>query len=188
MTGLARRLLMASARLPYDKVVLASGPYAYWRLDETAGTVAKDSSGHNRDGTYTGSVTLGGGALLPAVKGAYLVLAASNAYVDVSGANQFCAGAAWSIECWINVASYSNLPVGGYANQQGCRILGNVIYNAAGWQAGLEWGIQSINGSSPSSYRYYDFPHAWAPAFTPPGVGVLQHVFSFTAPPDSRRI
>jgi len=36
--------------------VLADTPIAYWRLDESAGMIARDSSGHGNDGTYIGGV------------------------------------------------------------------------------------------------------------------------------------
>ena len=42
----------------YPKAVLASKPVGYWRLDETRGPVAADSSGHKENGQYRGGVTL----------------------------------------------------------------------------------------------------------------------------------
>lgn len=41
----------------YDSLVLADGASFYWKLDETSGTTAADSSGANT-GTYTGTFTL----------------------------------------------------------------------------------------------------------------------------------
>jgi hypothetical protein len=38
----------------YDTEVLADTPWGYWKLDETSGSTAEDSSGNNRDGTYSG--------------------------------------------------------------------------------------------------------------------------------------
>lgn len=43
----------------YVSEVLADSPVAYYRLGEMSGTVAKDSSGNGRDGTYVGGVSLG---------------------------------------------------------------------------------------------------------------------------------
>jgi len=41
--------------------ILARSPIAYWKLDETSGAVAADSSGNGRDGAYSASgLTLGG--------------------------------------------------------------------------------------------------------------------------------
>ncbi len=49
----ARHLSSLSAS--YDAAVLALSPYAYYRLDETSGTVATDSSGNGRNATYQGT-------------------------------------------------------------------------------------------------------------------------------------
>jgi Concanavalin A-like lectin/glucanases superfamily/Alpha-L-arabinofuranosidase B, catalytic len=163
---------------PYRSVVLADGPYAYWPLNESSGTVAADISGNGRDGTYQVGAQLGAGVMLPGTDGAYVRLTgASNSWVDVSAANQFCAGSAWSIECWAQIASYNNLPVGGFASDKGCRFLGNVLYTTSGgWQPGMEWGIESANGINPGTYKYYDSPNSYSPFVTPPKAGVLQHV------------
>lgn len=39
----------------YAGVVLADSPYAYYKLDESSGTVMVDSSGNGRNGAYSGS-------------------------------------------------------------------------------------------------------------------------------------
>lgn len=38
--------------------ILALSPLGYWKLDETGGTTATDSSGNGRSGTYSGTYTL----------------------------------------------------------------------------------------------------------------------------------
>ncbi len=44
----------------YTTEVMARSPYLYWKLDEaTAVTTAADTSGNNRPGTYTGTITKG---------------------------------------------------------------------------------------------------------------------------------
>lgn len=43
---------------PYHSTVLAANPFAYWRLNETSGTVAHDSIG-GHDGTYGSAMNLG---------------------------------------------------------------------------------------------------------------------------------
>ncbi|HLO83480.1 MAG TPA: LamG domain-containing protein [Nostocaceae cyanobacterium] len=43
----------------YASRVLADNPLAYWRLGETSGNIAYDSSGNGNHGTYYGGVTLG---------------------------------------------------------------------------------------------------------------------------------
>lgn len=44
--------------MAYVDEVLADSPWCYWRLGDTSGTNAEDSSPNNRDGTYNGSPTL----------------------------------------------------------------------------------------------------------------------------------
>lgn len=46
-------LAAASSFYPYRTAVLANAPYLYWRLAETAGTAADDTSGNARSGTHT---------------------------------------------------------------------------------------------------------------------------------------
>lgn len=51
---------------PYSAKVLSTAPanlLAYWKLDETSGSTANDSSGNSRNGTYSG-VTLNGTTFL----------------------------------------------------------------------------------------------------------------------------
>lgn len=45
-------------RAGYADEVLADSPVGYWRLGESSGTAAADSSGNGLDGTYTGGVVL----------------------------------------------------------------------------------------------------------------------------------
>ena len=44
---------------PYSTVVLAKGPVGYWRLGESRGPVAADTSGNGFDGAYQGNPNLG---------------------------------------------------------------------------------------------------------------------------------
>ncbi len=90
---------------PYETVVLADNPYAYWPLTETSGTVANDVSGNGRNGTYTGAATLASGMLLPSTGRAYVALDGSTGYVNVTPAANFCAGSDWSIELWVDIAA-----------------------------------------------------------------------------------
>lgn len=43
--------------MSYDTEVLADSPSLYWKLQDTSGTTATDSSGNARHGTYNGTVT-----------------------------------------------------------------------------------------------------------------------------------
>ena len=51
-----------SATLSYEEETLDDSPLGYWRLNETSGTVAADSSGNARTGTYAGTPTFASGA------------------------------------------------------------------------------------------------------------------------------
>lgn len=90
--------------LTYAQQVLADNPIGYWKLDETAGTTAADSSGNGRDMTVSGSVTLGAAAIRPNsprafdFTGGYL----SRAYDAGLNANSH------SWEAWVNADAVSS--------------------------------------------------------------------------------
>lgn len=48
----------------YQLAILALGPAGFWKLDETSGIVAADSSGNARDGVYVNTPVLGGPPLV----------------------------------------------------------------------------------------------------------------------------
>lgn len=89
---------------PYDTLILASSPVAYYRLDETAGLVMADSSGNANDGDYTATVTLGqplivndGGksALFSGAAGSFANIKTGVMDVPTSTSPK-------SLECWFN--------------------------------------------------------------------------------------
>lgn len=43
----------------HDEVILSRNPLGYWKVDETSGVAAADSSGNGNDGTFRGTPTLG---------------------------------------------------------------------------------------------------------------------------------
>ena len=49
----------------YFDLVMSHSPLGYWRLGETSGTTAADSSGNGRNGTYAGTFTLNKASLIP---------------------------------------------------------------------------------------------------------------------------
>ena len=51
--------------MPYDTEVLADSPYLYWKLNDTSGTTAADTSGNSRTGTYVGDFTLNTATIAP---------------------------------------------------------------------------------------------------------------------------
>lgn len=66
----AFKLLQLFELSAYSAEVLADSPVGYWKLDETSGTSAADSSGSAFNGTYTGGVTLNQAAALKGGQGA----------------------------------------------------------------------------------------------------------------------
>lgn len=89
--------------MTYSAEVLADTPLIYLRLGESSGTTASDSSGNGRDGTYTGSPTLGvAGALAGDADTA--INCPGSGYVAVTGA-AWMAVTDYSVELWIKYTS-----------------------------------------------------------------------------------
>jgi hypothetical protein len=86
----------------YSSEVLADSPVGYWRLDETSGTNAADSSGGSHDGTYTGGVTLNQASLLASDADASASFDGSNDFVDIPHASAL-KPSHWTLEAWIYV-------------------------------------------------------------------------------------
>ena len=60
VSGVVAGALPASAAEKYSSAVLASSPWAYWRVNEAANsTTAVDDTGHGHSGTYASCVQLG---------------------------------------------------------------------------------------------------------------------------------
>jgi len=89
----------------YRSAVLAAGPRAYWRLDETSGTNADDIAGHSsgpHDGTYVGTPTLNQtGIMQDGSDNASVELNGSSQYVTVPLASVLGV-TDMSIELWFN--------------------------------------------------------------------------------------
>ena len=85
----ARRSTPSSAGALADAID-ALNPVGYWKLDESAGTVATDSSGNGRHGTYTGTHTLGGATGLDGRSYASF----ASGYVEIPDADVFSVGTA----------------------------------------------------------------------------------------------
>ena len=84
----------------YASTVLSDAPLAYWRVDETSGTVAHDITGHGNDGQYVGTVTLGAGGALVGDPDTAVHLDGATAYIDVGNRFGFTGNAAYTLEIW----------------------------------------------------------------------------------------
>jgi hypothetical protein len=170
--------------LSYSATVLADAPYAYYRLSETSGTVAADSSGNNRNGVYTGALTLASAPLLTSANSKYVSFPGSNsAYVDVTAAKNFCAGTQWTVEAWVNVASYATK--GGYTGSAGGpSIITDVGDTGSTTPAtGFELSLLTF-GNTQQGYYYWPKDNlSSASTATPlPVVGTVAHlVFTYNA-------
>jgi hypothetical protein len=93
---------MAQSGTGYAQEILADSPLAYWRLGESGGTTASDSSGFNRTGTYQNTPTLAQPGALAGDANAAVAFNGSDEYMGVPYAaalnpSQF------TVEAWVNL-------------------------------------------------------------------------------------
>ena len=94
----------------YSNAVLADSPSGYWRLGETGGTTAADSSGGD-NGAYTNGPVLGQASMLPGDSANKAVrFDGVNDYVRVPSSGSLSPAVGVSLEAWIKPAS---LPASG---------------------------------------------------------------------------
>jgi hypothetical protein len=92
----------------YGAIVAADNPVAYWRLDETNGTLAEDAVG-TFDGAYTpgpGTITYSVPTGIPNSTDPAVTLA-GGATIQVPWAPELNPDTAWSVETWLNPSSLS---------------------------------------------------------------------------------
>lgn len=85
--------------------ILADSPLGFWKLDETSGTTATDSSGNGRHGTYT-DASMAGASPGPCAVGGVSPLFGAGDYVTVPSA------AAWSIPSTLTIEALVRRAVG----------------------------------------------------------------------------
>lgn len=106
--SLARfRTLFGSRTAVYGKSILAQNPLGYWRLDESSGTTAADSSGNAHDSTYTGGYTLGAASALVTDSDRALTLNGTTGYVN-AGSLGVTQSSAFTEEVWVKSTSAAN--------------------------------------------------------------------------------
>jgi hypothetical protein len=95
----------------YVDAILGDNPVAYWRLGESGGTTAADSTGHGHTGTAASgtNVALGGsaGALVGDTNKAGLFANSSTGFITAANSDGFSFDIAdsFSIETWIKTSS-----------------------------------------------------------------------------------
>lgn len=137
----------------YESVIRATGPLAYWRLNETVGSTAADATGHGNDGTYIGDLTLGAtGAIRsdPASKSVYLnphQLSTPTGYVLVGNpfavSAEFAGNAPFSLEAWIKPVIIDAQPRG-------------VVSNILMGDAGKEGYVLYVGGGEGLDFSRFD--------------------------------
>lgn len=94
-----------NSKLTYAQTVLQDGPVGYWRLQETSGTTAEDSSGNGNPGTYTGGFTLGQTGPFGTETG--VLFNGSTGYVTVPSNSKLQLTSPFSLEMWSKITTLS---------------------------------------------------------------------------------
>jgi hypothetical protein len=90
----------ADAGSVYAASVLSDAPLAYWRMDDAAGTVARDATGNGNDGQYVGGVTLATGGALIGDTDTAVTLDGVSGHVDMGNRFAFAGNASFTLELW----------------------------------------------------------------------------------------
>lgn len=85
----------------YARTVLADGPAGYWRFGETAGTVARDTSGNGKHGTYYGNATVNQPGALGTDGDRAAGFDGSDDYVSPGDVLDFTGTAPFTVEAWV---------------------------------------------------------------------------------------
>ena len=115
----------------YSNTILADNPTGWYRLNETSGTDAFDSSGNVKTGTWNGTTNLGVSGL---ISGGDLAATwdGSTAYVSIPGTNFNIVTEDFSVEMWIKTSQNT-----GNVILWDKRDLGN---DSQGWMVGMMGG------------------------------------------------
>jgi DNA-binding beta-propeller fold protein YncE len=92
---------VAPTTVTYPDAVAADAPVGYWRLGESSGTTAIDSSGHANNGTYVNNPLLGVAGALVGDTNTAVRMDGVNDYVRVLDANTLDVGNTFTVEGWI---------------------------------------------------------------------------------------
>lgn len=92
----------------YSQLIINDGPVAYYRLDESSGTSAHDSSGNGYNGTYSGSgVTYAQPGAISGDSDTCVLLNGSTGRVTTPGGASPVGWASVTLEAWVNLSSNS---------------------------------------------------------------------------------
>jgi hypothetical protein len=99
----------------YGKAVYNDGATSFWRLDETSGTVAADSTDNSTDGTYVGGVTQGAAGALGAVGNAATF---DGSTANVVSQNAINGPSTYATELWFKTGTNNGGKLIGFGNAQ----------------------------------------------------------------------
>jgi len=99
----------------YGAAVYGSAPESYWRLDETQGPVALDTTANGLDGRYTGGVGYGAAGAVPG-SGTAVTLDGSTAAVAAAG--RITSPTVYSEEIWFRTTTTRGGRLIGFGNAQ----------------------------------------------------------------------
>jgi hypothetical protein len=138
--------------------VLADNPLGYWRLGETSGVIASDSSGHGRNGTYVNGVGLGLAGALYGDPNKAASFDGVNDNVQVPDDPALRLNASWTIEFWARQISFANSFPGILGKGSAHTPHGYVIWADPLGDLWLERNNKDISsgaGALTSSFRYF---------------------------------
>jgi N-acetylneuraminic acid mutarotase len=95
----------------YRSMIKADNPTGYWRLGESAGTTATDSSGNNRHGTYVATPTFNVAGALRGTSNKAITLNGSTQYVDLGSNAALNPTAATTVEAWFKTTSAATMNI-----------------------------------------------------------------------------
>ena len=90
----------------YKDLVMSYSPLAYWRLNETSGTTASDTSGNSRTGTYAGGYTLSQSGALSGSVDTAVKFNGTTGRVNISSLTASTASD-YTVVAWMNMASFA---------------------------------------------------------------------------------
>lgn len=97
-------------RLTYEEVVASFSPIVEYKLDETSGTTAVDSSGNGYDAEYINSPTQGNPSLIYGVEGTSILTDyAGSRYVQLSDVSGLPTDSDVSVVLWVTLQSNSGV-------------------------------------------------------------------------------
>jgi hypothetical protein len=135
--------LAAPSRL-YHARVLAKAPVGYWRFEESAGSIARDSSSGRHDGMYRGGVALEQRGAIQSEQDASIGLNGSDAFIEIPDSaafSQAASGNGLTVEAWMRPDA---LTFTGQTVQRYIHWLGK------GEAGASEWGFRFYSKDSPT--------------------------------------